>query len=58
MTEAITEALMGRFYRNYFENGMGKLAALREAQLWILNGQQPLAQQWLERPQLTQSGHY
>ena len=31
-----TETLMGRFYENLLRHGMGKLEALREAQLWML----------------------
>ena len=33
-----TRLLMERFYRNMWEKDMGKLAALREAQLWMLAG--------------------
>jgi CHAT domain-containing protein/Tfp pilus assembly protein PilF len=32
-----TERLMTRFYQNLWEKNLGKLAALREAQLWLLN---------------------
>lgn len=34
-----TRLLMERFYENLWQKRMGKLAALREAQLWILHGQ-------------------
>jgi CHAT domain-containing protein len=34
--DAATAALMGRFYDNLWGQHMGKLAALREAQLWML----------------------
>ncbi|MCH7725661.1 MAG: CHAT domain-containing protein [Planctomycetes bacterium] len=34
--DAATRQLMERFYRNYWEREMGKLEALREAQLWML----------------------
>jgi CHAT domain-containing protein len=32
-----TQALMARFHRNLWEKRMGKLEALREAQLWLVN---------------------
>jgi CHAT domain-containing protein/predicted component of type VI protein secretion system len=32
-----TQALMTRFHRNLWEKRMGKLEALREAQLWLVN---------------------
>ena len=34
--DAATSQLMQRFYENLWEKRMGKLAALREAQLWML----------------------
>jgi CHAT domain-containing protein len=33
--DAATQALMGRFYGNLWEKKLGKLEALREAQLWM-----------------------
>ena len=36
--DAATRALMERFYQNLWQERMGKLAALREAQLWMLRG--------------------
>ena len=35
--DAATSQLMQRFYENLCEKKMGKLAALRDAQLWLLN---------------------
>ncbi|MCP3861317.1 MAG: CHAT domain-containing protein [Phycisphaeraceae bacterium] len=31
-----TQLLMQRFYENLWDRGMGKLAALREAKLWLM----------------------
>ena len=36
--DAETQVLMNRFYQNLWEKKMTKVAALREAQLWMLNG--------------------
>jgi CHAT domain-containing protein len=47
-----TRRLMERFYDNLWRKQMGKLAALREAQLWLLhNGAKQLGQlRGLKRP--------
>jgi len=50
-----TQALMTRFHRNLWEKRMGKLEALREAQLWLLREaptQPELLRGGLERPDL------
>ena len=31
-----TPALMERYYKNFWQDGMSKLEALRQAQLWML----------------------
>ena len=36
--DAATRAMMERFYQDLWQEGLGKLAALREAQLWMLRG--------------------
>ena len=36
--DAETQVLMNRFYQNLWEKKMTKVAALRGAQLWMLNG--------------------
>lgn len=40
VNDLATRLLMERFYRNLWEKGMSKLDALREAQLYIMRGQQ------------------
>ena len=40
-----TRRLMERFYANLWQREMTKLAALREAQLWLLNNYRPPASQ-------------
>ena len=37
--DAATARLMQRFYENLWDKKMGKLAALREAQIWMLRDQ-------------------
>jgi CHAT domain-containing protein/tetratricopeptide (TPR) repeat protein len=37
VSDKATEMLMVRFYRNLWEKKMGRIEALREAQLWMLN---------------------
>jgi CHAT domain-containing protein len=39
--DAATRDLMQRFYDNLWNKHMGKLAALREAQLWMLHDRRP-----------------
>jgi CHAT domain-containing protein len=39
--DAATRDLMERFYSNMWEKDMGKLEALREAQLWMLRERSP-----------------
>jgi CHAT domain-containing protein/tetratricopeptide (TPR) repeat protein len=38
VADAETQVLMNRFYQNLWEKKMTKVAALRDAQLWMLNG--------------------
>ena len=54
--DAATQALMTRFHRNLWEKQMGKLEALREAQLWLIkdgrNHPELQLRGGLERPEL------
>jgi CHAT domain-containing protein len=47
--DVATKELMARFHRNLWQQSMGKLEALREAQLWLLR-------EGPNRPELLRSG--
>jgi CHAT domain-containing protein len=54
--DAATRAIMERFYANLWTGRMGKLAALREAQLWMLREGQQVLEREAERRGLKLSG--
>jgi CHAT domain-containing protein/tetratricopeptide (TPR) repeat protein len=49
--DAVTRDLMERFYSNLWDKEMGKLEALREAQLWALKERGPRGLELLDKPE-------